>query len=88
LILIYRGVRIEKHSGLPYMQFKMDDSFSTVFKGNKQKAVTNFEYRTLGPSLDMAYLLDLFIISGNKGSVTWNTAREIPKIFASSIAET
>ena len=48
----------------------MDEAFSTVSKGNKHNALTQFEYRTLGPSLDMVYLLDLFIILGNKGSVT------------------
>ena len=66
----------------------MDDSFSTESKGNKHKAVTKYEYRTLGPWLDMVYLLVLFIISGNKGSVTWNTIREISKMFASLIAKT
>lgn len=63
------------------MQFKMDDSFSTESKGNKHKAVTKFEYRTLGPPLDMVYLLDLFIISGNKGSVTWSNIKRVIKGF-------
>jgi len=69
------------------MQFKMDDSFSTVSKGNKHKEVTKFEYRTMEPSLDMVYWLDLFIIFGNKSSVTWNTIRELLKVFVSLIAE-
>jgi hypothetical protein len=86
-MLICCEVRLEKHCGLRCMQFKMDDSFLTVSKGNKHKALTQFEYGTLGPSLDMVYLLDLFIIWGNKGSVTWSTIRQISKVFASSIAE-
>jgi hypothetical protein len=72
---------IKLNSGFSYMQFKMDDSFSTVSKGNKHKTVTKFECRTMGPSLDMVYLLDLFLISGNKGSVTWNTIKRAIKGF-------
>jgi len=87
LILICRGVRLGKLNGLRCMQFKRDDSFSNVSKGNKHKAVTEFEYRTMGSSLDMVYWLALFIIFGNKGSVIWNAIRQISKVFASLIAE-
>jgi len=87
LILICRGVGLEKHSDLRCIQFKMDDSFSNVSKGHKHKAVIKPEYRTMGPSLDTVYWLALFIILGNKGRVIWNAIREISTVFVSLIAE-